>query len=136
MLRELTGNSAGPRAFGGIEASPAAQEVNPMAAPQQQPMPGPATLEEGGFSARHRGWLVVGAAFLSNVVAFGITYSFGVMFDGVSAEFGAGRGATAAVFSLAMALHFLLGFVAGPATDRQPASPGRGVSPALDSRRP
>ena len=65
-----------------------------------------------------RGWLVVAAAFVSNVVAFGITYSFGVMFEGLSAEFGAGRGATAAVFSVAMALHFLLGFVTGPASDR------------------
>jgi MFS family permease len=65
-----------------------------------------------------RGWLVVAVAFLSNGVAFGITYSFGVMFDRLSAEFGAGRGATAAVFSYAMALHFLLGFVTGPAADR------------------
>lgn len=65
-----------------------------------------------------RAWLVVAVAFLSNAVAFGITYSFGVMFDGLSAEFGAGRGATATVFSFAMALHFLLGFVTGPASDR------------------
>jgi MFS family permease len=92
-----------------------------------------ATFEDGGFSARQlqrsvvpeaisvdgtRGWLVVAVAFLANVVAFGITYSFGVMFEGMSAEFGAGRGATVAVFSLAMALHFLLGSVVGPATDR------------------
>jgi MFS family permease len=92
-----------------------------------------ALFEEGGFSARQlqrsrspesvsvdgtRGWLVVAVAFLANVVAFGITYSFGVMFESMSAEFAAGRGATAAVFSLAMALHFLLGFVAGPAADR------------------
>ena len=95
--------------------------------------PGPVIVEEGGFSARKlqrsrppetvfvdgtRGWLVVVVAFLANVVAFGITYSFGVMFEGVSTEFGAGRGATAAVFSLSMALHFLLGGVTGPATDR------------------
>jgi MFS family permease len=65
-----------------------------------------------------RAWLVVAVAFLSNAVAFGITYSFGVMFDGLSAEFVAGRGATATVFSFAMALHFLLGFVTGPASDR------------------
>ena len=64
-----------------------------------------------------RAWVVVAVAFLSNAVAFGITYSFGVMFDGLSAEFGAGRGATATVFSFAMALHFLLGFVTGPASD-------------------
>jgi MFS family permease len=90
-------------------------------------------FEEGGFSARRlqravvprtismdgaRGWVVVAAAFAANVVAFGIIYSFGVMFEGISAEFGGGRGATAAVFSSAMALHFLLGFVAGPAADR------------------
>jgi MFS family permease len=91
-------------------------------------------FEEGGFSARRlqrsvsprtvsvdstRGWLVVAVAFLVNVVAFGITYSFGVMFQSLSAEFDAGRGATAAVFSLAMALHFLLGVLTGPAADRR-----------------
>jgi MFS family permease len=65
-----------------------------------------------------RAWVVVAVAFLSNAVAFGITYSFGVMFDGLSAEFGAGRGVTATVFSFAMALHFLLGFLTGPASDR------------------
>jgi MFS family permease len=90
-------------------------------------------FEEGGFSARQlqrsvspetvsvdgtRGWLVVAVAFLANVVAFGITYSFGVMFESLSTEFDAGRGATAAVFSLAMALHFLLGVLTGPAADR------------------
>src|SRR5918996_834210 len=68
-------------------------------------------FEEGGFSARQlqrsvspktvsvdgaRGWLVVAVAFLANVVAFGITYSFGVMFESLSTEFDAGRGATAA----------------------------------------
>jgi MFS family permease len=91
------------------------------------------TFEEGGFSARQlqravspktvsvdgtRGWLVVAVAFLANVVAFGIIYSFGVMFEALSTEFNAGRGATAAVFSLAMALHFLLGVLTGPVADR------------------
>jgi MFS family permease len=90
-------------------------------------------FEEGGFSARRlqrslrpetvsvdgtRAWLVVAVAFLANVVAFGITYSFGVMFESMSAEFDAGRGATSVVFALAMALHFVLGMVTGPATDR------------------
>jgi MFS family permease len=93
----------------------------------------PATFEEGGFSARQlqrsvspetsvggaRAWLVVAVAFLTNVVAFGITYSFGVMFESLSTEFGAGRGATASVFSLAMALHFLLGVLTGPVADRR-----------------
>jgi MFS family permease len=65
-----------------------------------------------------RACLVLAVAFLSNAVAFGITYSFGVMFDSLSAEFGAGRGATAMAFALAMTLHFLLGFVTGPASDR------------------
>jgi MFS family permease len=92
----------------------------------------PATFEEGGFSARQlqrsvsaeisvggtRAWLVVAVAFLTNVVAFGITYSFGVMFASLSTEFDAGRGATATVFSLAMALHFLLGVLTGPVADR------------------
>jgi hypothetical protein len=71
-----------------------------------------------------RAWLVVAVAFLSNAVAFGITYSFGVMFDGLSAEFGAGRGVTATVFSFAMALHFLLGSLTGPASDRHGQTAG------------
>jgi hypothetical protein len=63
-------------------------------------------------------------AFLSNAVAFGITYSFGMMFDGLSAEFGAGRGATATVFSFAMALPVLGGHAPqGPVMMNRPHAP-------------
>jgi MFS family permease len=65
-----------------------------------------------------KGWTVVAAAFGATAVVFGITYSFGVLFDAMAAEFGAGRGATAAVFSLMIAVLFLLGVVTGPAADR------------------
>ena len=41
------------------------------------------------------GWMVVAAAFCVNAVVFGITYSFGVLFDALAAEFGTGRSATA-----------------------------------------
>jgi MFS family permease len=70
-----------------------------------------------------RGWTVVAAAFSATGLVFGITYSFGVLFDALAAEFGTGRGATAAVFSLLIAVLFLLGLVTGPAADRYGARP-------------
>src|SRR3712207_5659072 len=64
------------------------------------------------------GWLVVGGAFGGNAVVFGITDSFGVLFDALAAEFGTGRSATALVFSLTTSLLFLGGLVTGPLADR------------------
>jgi MFS family permease len=64
------------------------------------------------------GWMVVAAAFAVNAIVFGITYSFGVLFDALAAEFGTGRSATALVFSLTTALLFLGGLVTGPLADR------------------
>ncbi len=64
------------------------------------------------------GWMVVAAAFCVNAVVFGITYSFGVLFDALAAEFGTGRSATALVFSLTSSLLFLGGLVTGPLADR------------------
>jgi MFS family permease len=65
-----------------------------------------------------QGWLVVVAAFSATVVVFGITYSFGVLFDAMAAELNASRGATAIVFSVTIVLLFLCGAVTGPAADR------------------
>jgi MFS family permease len=70
-----------------------------------------------------KGWTVVAVAFGATTVVFGITYSFGVLFDAMAAEFGAGRGATAAVFSLTIATLFLLGVMTGPAADRHGPRP-------------
>jgi MFS family permease len=76
-------------------------------------------MEMGG----HRGRAVVAAAFASAMVVYGITHSFGVVFEPMAAAFGAGRGATAVVFSFTIALLFLLGPVTGPLADRHGPRP-------------
>ncbi|MGH2969942.1 MAG: MFS transporter, partial [Solirubrobacteraceae bacterium] len=65
-----------------------------------------------------RGWAVVAAAFASLLTAFGIAYSFGAFLEEMRAEFGAGRGAAAALFSLTSLLYFGLGGLTGTAADR------------------
>lgn len=65
-----------------------------------------------------RGWLAVGAAFVSMGVVFGVAYSFGAFFAPMAAEFGSGSGATSAVFSITACTWFLLGSVSGRAVDR------------------
>jgi MFS family permease len=64
------------------------------------------------------GWVTVGAAFVSMGVVFGVAYSFGAFFTPMAAEFGAGSGATSAVFSITACCWFLLGSVSGRAADR------------------
>jgi len=65
-----------------------------------------------------RAWIVVGAAFLSMFVVYGIVYSFGAFFDSMAEDFGAGKGATALMFSITTAWYFGLGLVSGKAADR------------------
>jgi MFS family permease len=63
-------------------------------------------------------WRVVAVAFTAMFTTFGIAYSFGAFLLPVSDELGAGRGATAAVFSLTTLAFFGLGGLSGPAVDR------------------
>ncbi len=65
-----------------------------------------------------RAWGVVGAAFASMSVAFGIAYSYGAFLEELRADFGAGRAAAAGFFSLTSLLYFGLGGVSGAAADR------------------
>jgi MFS family permease len=65
-----------------------------------------------------RAWGVVAAAFAAMFVAFGIAYSYGAFLDEMRAEFGVGRAAGAAFFSLTSLLYFGLGGVSGAASDR------------------
>jgi MFS family permease len=65
-----------------------------------------------------RAWVVVAAAFVSLLTAVGIAYSFGAFLEELRAEFGTGRGAAAALFSLTSLLYFGLGGVTGAAADR------------------
>ena len=57
-------------------------------------------------------------AFVAMFTAFGIAYSFGAFFEAMAADFDAGRGATAAVFSLTSLTYFLLGALSGGAVHR------------------
>ena len=63
-------------------------------------------------------WRAVAVAFAAMFTTFGIAYSFGAFLLPVSADLGAGRGATAAVFSLTTLAFFGLGGLSGPAVDR------------------
>lgn len=65
-----------------------------------------------------RGWLVVGAAFLSMYTAFGVAYSFSGFFGSMADEFGIERSATAFFFALTTFLYFSLGVISGRVADR------------------
>ncbi|MGE0659294.1 MAG: MFS transporter [Reyranellaceae bacterium] len=64
------------------------------------------------------GWVVVASTFVVLCVGFGVTYAFNAFFLPLQAEYGATRGETALVFSIAGFLYFALGAVSGPLSDR------------------
>lgn len=72
-----------------------------------------ATPPDGGW-----GWVVVIASFVVNLIADGITYSFGVIFVEFLKYFGENRGTTAWIGGLFMAMPLLSGPVASFLTDR------------------
>ena len=63
-------------------------------------------------------WRNVVAAFIAMFTVFGVAYSFGAFFKPMADEFGAGRSAAAAVFSITACIYFLSGSVSGWAVDR------------------
>jgi len=65
-----------------------------------------------------KGWVVVGAAFVSTFICFGVAYGFGAFFDSMATEFGASRSATSLVFSITTFIFFTGGIVSGYAADR------------------
>ena len=69
------------------------------------------------------GWFVVAAAFVVQLLGFGIAYSFASFFDGLEMEFQASRGDISLVFSIAGFLYFSLGAVSGPLSDRMGSRP-------------
>lgn len=64
------------------------------------------------------GWMVVAASFVVNLIADGITFSFGVIFVEFLNYFGENRGTTAWVGGLFMAMPLLSGPIASFLTDR------------------
>lgn len=70
-----------------------------------------------------RAWSVAAAGCFVNAWTFGVFYSFGAAFEQMADEFGAGLGATAAVFAITTFLFFAGGAIAGPLGDRYGARP-------------
>ena len=64
------------------------------------------------------GWVIVMAAFMVNLIADGITFSFGVIYVEFLSYFGEGKSKTAWIGSLFMAMPLLSGPVASFLTDR------------------
>jgi MFS family permease len=64
------------------------------------------------------GWWVVAGAFLCMMTGYAVAYSFAAFFGALETEFGARRGETSLVFSIAAFLYFQLGFPAGLIADR------------------
>ena len=64
------------------------------------------------------GWWVVAGAFICMMTGYAVAYSFAAFFRPLELEFGAPRGETSLVFSIAAFLYFLLGFPAGLIADR------------------
>lgn len=64
------------------------------------------------------GWVVVGACFLGSFVVFGLSYSFGVFFERMLAEFGRSRGVTSVAFGAQALMLYLGAVVIGVLVDR------------------
>ena len=70
-------------------------------------------VPDGGF-----GWVVVAASFLTNMIADGVTFSFGIMFEEFQQEFSSSAAVTAGVVSVFHAVPLLTGPIATYLTDR------------------
>lgn len=64
------------------------------------------------------GWVVVAASFMVNLIADGITFSFGVLFVEFLHYFNEGKSYTSWIGSLFMAMPLLSGPIASFLTDR------------------
>ncbi|WGD56378.1 MFS transporter [Bradyrhizobium sp. CB1650] len=69
------------------------------------------------------GWFVVAAAFTVMFVGFGSAYTFSAFLEPLQRDFGASRGSTSLVFSIAGFLYFALGVISGPLADRLGSRP-------------
>ena len=68
---------------------------------------------DGGY-----GWVVVAASFFVNMIADGVTFSFGIMFEEFQTEFASSAAETAGVVSVFHAVPLLTGPIASWLTDR------------------
>ena len=64
------------------------------------------------------GWIIVGVAFVTLAVSFGVWYSFSVFFVAILREFSWSRGATVGVFSIFIMVYCSIAIVIGSVLDR------------------
>ncbi|MFN0093100.1 MAG: MFS transporter [Acidimicrobiales bacterium] len=76
-------------------------------------------------------WPVVAGAFGASFVAFLGLFNYGIFLDALSREFDAGKGLTAAVFSVTTFVYYLSGMVAGRLADRFGPRPVIGAAAVL-----
>jgi MFS family permease len=76
-----------------------------------------ATVKRSPATRVFYGWIVVAAAFLAMLVAFGGMYAFAAFFRELEHEFAASRGDIALIFSLSGCIYFTVGAVSGPLAD-------------------
>ncbi|XP_071438568.1 monocarboxylate transporter 12-like [Hetaerina americana] len=87
--------------------------VSSASSEEEESSAGVAVPPDGGW-----GWVVVFASFCVNLIADGITFSFGVIYVELLQYFGEGKSKTAWIGSLFMAMPLLSGPVASFLTDR------------------
>ncbi|SEH17463.1 Predicted arabinose efflux permease, MFS family [Natronorubrum sediminis] len=75
----------------------------------------PSESDEDGF---YYGWIVVVACFIGTFVVFGLSYSFGVFFERILAEFGHSRGVTSIAFGLQTFTLYIGAVLVGALVDR------------------
>jgi MFS family permease len=64
------------------------------------------------------GWVVVGVAFLAQLLTFGLAYSFGVFLKPLAEQFGWSRAATGGVFSAYAFIHNFFAPITGKLSDK------------------
>ncbi len=98
------------KALFGFGSSPSSSSSSPSL---PSSLDGSVSAPDGGW-----GWVVVAASFLVNMIADGVTFSFGILFIELQEEFQESKAATAGVVSLFHAVPLLSGPIASALTDR------------------
>lgn len=106
--RDAEGNCSSPASSVSSTSSSSSDEEDSSSGQYSEAKP-----PDGGW-----GWVVVFASFIVNLIADGITFSFGVIYVEFLNYFGEGKGKTAWIGSLFMAMPLLSGPVASFLTDR------------------
>ncbi|KHJ42023.1 hypothetical protein D918_07913 [Trichuris suis] len=65
------------------------------------------------------GWVIVASSFVTNMICDGLAFSFGILFPEIQRRYGTGKGVSATVGGLFMAMPLLAGPVASSLIERR-----------------